>query len=222
MGLTFRAAWDAVQSLNGLFQGPLVISKKGGSQGGSAVVTELGWAVVSGYQKLERELNLLMQRMDEEVGVRPAPRAQGVIWSLGLKTSARNVIRGVIEEISDDAVNCEIRLRIGSNLTITSSITKKSVLDLGLRPDLEAIALIKASSIIISGPNIFSDEHSVNTFDATVTEVEEGAVTDGCLLGLDGGPVLSATVSRHGKIPIATGDQVVARVRASDVLLAVD
>ena len=39
IGLTYRAAWDAVQALNNLFDRPLIVSQTGGAAGGGASLT---------------------------------------------------------------------------------------------------------------------------------------------------------------------------------------
>ena len=39
VGLSYKAAWDAVQALNNLFEAPLVEAAPGGSRGGTAALT---------------------------------------------------------------------------------------------------------------------------------------------------------------------------------------
>ena len=50
-GLSYKGAWDAVQALNNLFDAPLVVSQAGGRQGGAAVVTPAGDAVLAAFSE---------------------------------------------------------------------------------------------------------------------------------------------------------------------------
>ena len=64
VGLTYRSAWDAVQALNNLFDRPLVNSQAGGAKGGSAVVTDVGRAVIIGFEKVEQDFTALMSELN--------------------------------------------------------------------------------------------------------------------------------------------------------------
>ncbi|WP_174296685.1 winged helix-turn-helix domain-containing protein, partial [Sphingomonas bacterium] len=46
--LSYKAAWDAVQVLNNLFDRPLVLAAPGGRDGGVTSVTAAGEAVIAG------------------------------------------------------------------------------------------------------------------------------------------------------------------------------
>jgi molybdopterin-binding protein len=65
------------------------------------------------------------------------------------KLSARNQINGRIVEVSKGATTSHVRLDIGGGVIITASITNEAVADLGLKNGTEAIAVIKASDVMI-------------------------------------------------------------------------
>jgi len=67
-----------------------------------------------------------------------------------MKISARNVIKGRIKNITDGVVNCEITLEVSPGVEIVSIITKSSRESLGLAVGKEAVAVIKASSVMIA------------------------------------------------------------------------
>lgn len=62
--------------------------------------------------------------------------------------STRNQLRGVIEEVRSDGLLAQVRLRIGSEI-LTAVITRDAVAALGLRRGQPAIALIKATEVMI-------------------------------------------------------------------------
>src|SRR6478609_9522142 len=56
LGMSYRAAWDAVQAVNNLFDEPLVQAAVGGAKGGAAIVTERGHRLISAYRRMEAKI----------------------------------------------------------------------------------------------------------------------------------------------------------------------
>ncbi len=54
MGMSYRTAWQLVTSMNEHFVEPLVVSTKGGAQGGGARLTPMGQDVLRRYRAMER------------------------------------------------------------------------------------------------------------------------------------------------------------------------
>ena len=67
-----------------------------------------------------------------------------------MRISARNQLKGKILEVKKGATTSHVRLEIAPGLIITSSITNEAVDDLGLKVGGAAIAVIKASSVMIA------------------------------------------------------------------------
>jgi molybdopterin-binding protein len=67
-----------------------------------------------------------------------------------MKISARNKIRGTILEVKKGATTAHVRLEIAPGQIITASITNESVDELGLKAGAAAIAVIKASDVMIA------------------------------------------------------------------------
>lgn len=53
MGMSYKRAWDLVDTMNKCFKKPLVITVTGGMQGGGAELTEFGCDVLRRYRELE-------------------------------------------------------------------------------------------------------------------------------------------------------------------------
>jgi molybdate transport system regulatory protein len=53
MGMSYKRAWQLVETMNAMFTDPLVHSTRGGAAGGGAVLTEAGQAVLEEYRGLE-------------------------------------------------------------------------------------------------------------------------------------------------------------------------
>jgi molybdopterin-binding protein len=67
-----------------------------------------------------------------------------------MKLSARNVIKGRVQRITQGAVNCEVVVEIAGGTQIVSIVTKASVDRLGLAPGGEVYAVVKASSVMLA------------------------------------------------------------------------
>jgi molybdate transport system regulatory protein len=53
MGMSYRRAWQLVESINKSFAEPLVVTETGGKRGGGARVTELGLEVIERFRAME-------------------------------------------------------------------------------------------------------------------------------------------------------------------------
>lgn len=53
MGMSYKRAWQLVETMNDMFQTPLVLRMRGGAKGGGARVTPTGRAVLQEFRALE-------------------------------------------------------------------------------------------------------------------------------------------------------------------------
>lgn len=67
-----------------------------------------------------------------------------------MKLSARNQFKGKILDVKKGATTAHVRLEIAPGIIITSSITNEAVEELGLKVGASAIAVIKASNVMIA------------------------------------------------------------------------
>ena len=67
-----------------------------------------------------------------------------------MKLSARNQITGRIVDIRKGATTAHVKIDIGNGVTVTSSITNDAVDELSLVVGDEAIAVIKASDVMVA------------------------------------------------------------------------
>ena len=211
-GLSYKGAWDGVQALNNLFDAPLVSAAPGGRSGGAAQVTARGQAVIRAFRAAEREIGAAFARLEADLS-----GDADLLWTLGLRTSARNALRGVVTTIEGDGVTALVTLSLGANLLLRTSITQRSVEDLGLSPERPAIALIKSSFVRLE------DGDSDNRLAGEIIDREASDHSAEVTIALSAGKSLIATLKPDDKawaLPI--GAKVEARIAASDVILAVD
>jgi len=67
-----------------------------------------------------------------------------------MRLSARNQIKGRVVGVQRGATTGHVRIDIGNGVIITSSITNEAIDELGLAIGDEAIAVIKASDVMVA------------------------------------------------------------------------
>ena len=136
-GLSYKAAWDAIDELNNLAQNPLVERSVGGKGGGGAKLTAEGERVLRLYQRL--------QALQAEVlGSDEAASDFNLLGRLMLRTSARNQLHGQVIAIEQHGRNDRVRLQLAGGLSLLAQITHDSTQRLELETGVEVVALIKA------------------------------------------------------------------------------
>jgi len=66
-----------------------------------------------------------------------------------LKLSARNQFAGSVVEVTKGATTSHVRIEIAPGIVVTAAITNESAEELGLRKGGRAVAVIKASSVMV-------------------------------------------------------------------------
>ena len=224
VGLSYKGAWDAVQALNNLFDRPLVISRAGGAHGGAASVTADGEHVIAAFHLVETELSRALALLETRLDAAGAPPATSLLWSLAMRTSARNALGGTIERIVEGAVNSEVILDIGDGQKIVAFVTCDAVLSLGLAAGRRAVALVKSSFVTLAPGPTPPRTSARNALTGEISHIEEGAVNSEVGLTLAGGKVITAIITRESVVSLglAIGQPCSALIKASHVILVTD
>jgi molybdate transport system regulatory protein len=232
LGISYKAAWDAIDAMNRLAARPLVERAAGGRGGGSTRLTAHGLRLVQRYEQVEavhqRFVRLLAdQGMDLE-------REFSLLQVLNVKTSARNQWVGTVGAIRAGAVNDEVEVLLADgphapdgrhapgSTPLTAVITRESTQALGLQPGQPVIAFVKASAVLLAtglGPVRVSAR---NRLEGTVSQVRPGAVNaEVTVQAANGLPVVAVvTQAAVDSLGLRPGIPVTVLVQASDVLLA--
>jgi molybdate transport system regulatory protein len=220
LGLSYKGAWDIVQALNNLFEAPLIDAAPGGKAGGAARVTERGRTVAAAFRRVQAEMDAALAKLEAGLS---GDAARDLFWSLGMRTSARNALRGEIIHLTEGAVNSEVTLRLADGVEITAIVTRHSVEELGLAVGKPVIALIKSSFVLLArGEGIRTSAR--NQIRGEVIAREDGAVTSEITLAIGGGKTLAATITLESAetLEVAVGDRMTALIKAPHVILAVE
>lgn len=67
LGMSYRRAWLLVDTMNRCFTAPLVLSARGGTQGGGAQLSALGSEVLACYRALEADIAAVAEQQGEKL-----------------------------------------------------------------------------------------------------------------------------------------------------------
>lgn len=218
VGISYKTAWDRIDAMNNLADQPLVLRSAGGAHGGGTRLTEFGEKILSGFHALQTEHAEFVSRLGQHL--HDMNDVSRFIQDSSLKTSARNQYRGTVKTVIPGAVNTEIEISLGEDLSLIAIITNDSQERMELKPGSEVIALIKASWIILTRDgNILTSAR--NQLRGRVSQIHRGEVNAEVSLDLGAGKTLAAIITRTSldEMALTEGDEASALFKASSVIL---
>jgi molybdate transport system regulatory protein len=222
VGLTYKAAWDAIDAMNNLADKALVERSVGGKGGGATRLTERGRQLVETFHKVEAEHTRFIEALNARV--KGGARSLGVIGRFTMLTSARNQFAGKVTRIKLGAVNDEVQLKLSGGEEIVSVVTHDSVENLGLKVGSRVVALVKASSVMVAIEDGAPMKLSArNQLAGKVERIVEGAVNTEVVIELKGGNTVVAIITNGAAeaLSLEGGEPVTAIFKASSVILGV-
>ncbi|MBE0495178.1 MAG: TOBE domain-containing protein [Campylobacterales bacterium] len=220
MKMSYKAAWDAVDAMNNLSDAPLVERVSGGKGGGGTFLTPKGEALIKAFHTIEEKHQQFLDLFSKDNETMEEMIL--VLDRVALRLSARNQLLGVVTSIKADAVRAEIELTVKGFDKLYSSITLQSFETLGIGIHDKAIAIIKASSVLIfkEKPDDASYE---NKLQGTIIDLVEGATHTEVIVELESKSTIAATVSNLTckALALEEGQKVFACIEASNVILGV-
>ena len=70
------------------------------------------------------------------------PEADGAL-------SARNRFRGIVREVKSEGLLAQVEIDVSGPVRVVSIITRESLEELGLRPGMDATAVVKSTSVMV-------------------------------------------------------------------------
>ncbi len=220
VGLNDKAAREALSSINTFLPTPAVLGLAGGCPDDAVSVTPAGRSLIKGYRMLEHRLERIAPVLGGEVG---QDDPSFLLWSFGMKTSARNAFFCTVTDIRSGAVNAEVTLRLSPSSPLTAMITMDSLRDLELAVGDTVMALVKAPFIMLAVGDAPLRLSARNKIPGTITLISEGPVNYEITLDIGDGKSITAIITRNSALDmdLTVGDQATAIFDASHVILAV-
>lgn len=222
-GMTYKAAWDALDAMANLFGRPLLETRTGGKAGGGAVLTPAGVRVIEAFGRLESEMARVLRSLEPTLagsGISPISLVSGFF----MKTSARNTLRGTIIDIRSDVLSAEITVAVTPDTSIRALVTSESVRELGLHVGRQAFVLIKAPFVIIASGDTPPVLSAGNCIRGVVSRCEVSPINAEVVLDIGDGRTLAASITAHSvqTLALAVGKPAYAVFDAAHVIIAID
>ena len=222
MGMSYKAAWHAVDAMNNLADRPLVERTAGGRHGGGTRLTDEGRLMLEVFGRVEEEYRLFLAKLSS--GIADYTRFTQLMRRFSMKSSARNQFFGKVSRVVRGAVNGEVELDLGDGMKMVAIITNESIEELRLKKGREACALVKASSPILVHEEESARTSARNRLCGEVVSCIEGAVNGEVVLELAGGKRLVAIITNDSikTLGLEAGVRACALIKASNVIVAVN
>jgi molybdate transport system regulatory protein len=217
VGYSYKAVWDAIAAINNLLPRPAVTAQAGGARGGSAQVTEEGLRLIRDFRRLEERWTQMSAALTGTGGT-----SLGQLWwSVGMKTSARNVFRCEVAAVVLGPVNVEVTLAVAEGAEIVAIVTRTSAEELRLEPGREVMALVKSSFVLVATGADLPPLSIRNRLKGVVGQRIDGAVNSDITIDLGAGKTLTAVVTRVSAdaLGLTPGEPVWALFDAAHVIL---
>ncbi len=150
VGVSYKAAWQAVDTLTNLAGTPLVARAVGGAGGGGAQLTEAGHQLLAAADAMAQARGAVLSRWQA------TPHAGPALARLAVRTSMRNQLPCVVDRLTLQGQIACVHLRLEGDgalddvagaVVLAARITRESAELLGLQPGLAVLALCKATAV---------------------------------------------------------------------------
>ncbi|MFH0709424.1 MAG: TOBE domain-containing protein [Pseudomonadota bacterium] len=189
MKMSYKAAWERINGMNALADQPLIERSTGGRGGGGTKLTPYAHELIATFHRLGELHRQFIDRFSE-AGNDPERLAR-ILSRTFLTTSARNQLPSVLKEINTSGLHSTLTLALQGEDTLRSTITAKSVENMGLTLGCDTYAIIKSSDIAIASSRPKS-ETTDNILSGTIETLERSGENIEIALRLDGGTLLIA------------------------------
>jgi molybdate transport system regulatory protein len=219
-GLSYKGAWLLLEAACNLAHAPLMHTAAGGAGGGGTQLTDAARDLLAAWLSLQSEHHAFLQQQETRLAQLPA--LQGLLRRMSMKTSARNQFAGTVSGVELGPVSAQVGIVLKSGDEITATMTTAAAKRLKLKKGKEALALIKASAIVLVTDFAGWQLSARNQLAGTVSRVERGAVSSLVVVTLPGGAAITASVTNEGVAALAlkVGVPATAVFKAYSVLVA--
>lgn len=186
--VSYKAAWQAIDTLTNLAGVMLVERAVGGQGGGGARITPAGQQLLAAAGLLANSRRELLESFQTSLaasnGKAPSPALSGI----SIRTSMRNQLPCRVKKIEVQGQVVRVHLQLTDDAVLVSKITKASAELLGLKKDMEVLALCKATAVQVTALQAnLPAGGSIQYLPGQAVRVSRGAAGDEISVWLDSG-----------------------------------
>jgi molybdate transport system regulatory protein len=180
-GVSYKAAWQAIDTLTNLAGVTLVERVVGGAGGGGARLTEAARQLLTAAGQVADARRAVLASLS-------APAAE--VARLAIRTSMRNQLPCTVQAVALSGQLARVELRLPDGTALASRITRESAELLGLAPGLAVLALCKATAVEVRAHDASAADFAARDgalLAGRATRVSRGAAGDEVALALEAG-----------------------------------
>ncbi len=217
MNMSYKAAWDSLNDMKKISNIPLVLSVTGGSGGGGSQLTSGAKDYIKMYDLLYESQREFLKTIESHTT--NFIDLQTFLQRSSLRTSARNQLFGKVIKIQKGSINSKIIIQIDDNIEIVSSITNRSIKELGIKKNINIFVLIKAPWVKISTKK--TDEE--NQLKCTIKKIKEEGNSIEISLQVNSNLLLTSVMALDDFQTLHVGqkDRIIASFKSSDTIIGV-
>lgn len=215
--MSYKSAWEAVDTMNSLSSEPIVCRETGGKDGGGTTITTYGRQLLENYAMLKREHTHFLKRLSELTDIQSG--AFKTIERLSLQISARNQMRARVVSVACENLNAKIHLELKSGQALVSVITKEAVENLHIEKGQHVTVIFKSSVVLLS--EVSDETFEDNRLEGIVAkiEIDEENMKVQVDIGNHDTVVSVMPVKVLEERELKVGSSVRLRLKASDIML---
>ncbi|MBG6113713.1 MULTISPECIES: TOBE domain-containing protein [unclassified Polaromonas] len=184
-GVSYKAGWQAIDTLSNLAGIALVERVVGGVGGGGARLSDAGQELLRAADELAQARAQVLARLARRAGEGDHLPKASALAALGLRTSMRNQLPCTIVRLHAHGQTVRVQLELAGALRLVSRITRESAQLLALHPGQQLLALCKATAVKVSAGDLPAE--AGNWLHGRATRVSRAAGGGEVALELAGG-----------------------------------
>ncbi len=216
LGMSYKAAWEAVDAMNSLAEHPLVVRTTGGRRGGGTRLTGAGAALVQQFRRMQLDHEAMLGRLNAGTDS-VTERAPETPWS-----AAPNRFPATVAAVTGDEDLVEVELTLAAGARVVATLPGTAARALALAPGLRVEVRVAPSAVILAPGEPPLSTSARNRLCGHITRCVQGRVKAELRLAIDDGPPLDASLTAESvrRLGLREGVRACALVKASQLELA--
>ena len=212
VGISYKAAWDAIDKMNNLADEPLVMKVAGGRKGGGSTLTPYARELIVAFYDLVEAQDRTLEMIENQ-------NRTGMSFFLA---STKNLFSCHVHSIVSGEVNATIGLKLRGEDILAAVITRDSVKRLDLEAGDRVYALVNESVIsLLKGDGRNLAVSARNRLFGKVSRIVSSGVSAEVEIRLPGGQAIYVimTAASIDSMDLQEEDTVTALFKAQSVML---
>ncbi|HEY9189862.1 MAG TPA: TOBE domain-containing protein [Sulfurovum sp.] len=220
--MSYKSAWEAVDTMNSLSPEPIVCRETGGKDGGGTTITAYGKKLLENYEVLKEEHTRFLKRLSELTDIESG--SLKTIERLAMQISARNQMQAEVITVEPENVNAKIGLRLKSGQLLVSVITKEAVEDLHIAEGQTVTAIFKSNTVSVSLKDKDEEKEETdlsNRVEGVIKKIEKDVKNAKVLVDIGKHDTVVSVMPADvlEKLGLHEGSFVKAVIKASDIMI---